>query len=219
MLTIWSNFSVKPFSYIVNMSNLTEPEKKILDAAKQVFEQYGYSGARMQHIADEAGISKASLHYYFRSKEKLFDHIFDETMAEFMPLISTWDDESDDWEKKLREFIHSFFSFLKTKSLLFIIREINRNPDLIMERKKSGKHKRNRFVTYFEKLQQAGKIKDIDVRLFYIFLHSLCAYPILNETLFKINMCSSDKEFDHLMDKYPDYAADFLIGAMKKTKH
>ena len=77
------------------MSELTEPEKKILEAAKRVFEKHGFDGARMQQIADETGISKASLHYYFRSKEKLFDLIFEETMAEFLALVSTWEDDSE----------------------------------------------------------------------------------------------------------------------------
>ena len=47
-------------------------EEKILTAAKKVFLTRGMDGARMQDIADEAGINKALLHYYFRSKEKLF---------------------------------------------------------------------------------------------------------------------------------------------------
>lgn len=201
------------------MSELSNPEKKILDAAKKVFEASGYSGARMQQIADEAGISKASLHYYFRSKEKLFDHIFDETMKEFMPLLSTWDDDSEDWEEKMRTFITSFFSFLKTKSLLFILREINRNPDLLLERRKAGKHRKNGFMSYFTEMQNKGKIRNIDVKLVYIFMHSLCAYPIINSVLFKKSMGMNDKEFDKYMEQYPALVADFLIEGIKKQKH
>ena len=44
-------------------------EEKIIDAATDVFVQKGMDGARMQEIADLAGINKALLHYYFRSKE------------------------------------------------------------------------------------------------------------------------------------------------------
>jgi len=51
-------------------------EKVILEAAKKVFIKKGLDGARMQEIADEAGINKALLHYYFRSKERLFEAIF-----------------------------------------------------------------------------------------------------------------------------------------------
>jgi AcrR family transcriptional regulator len=161
------------------MSILTEPEKKILEAAKRVFEKHGFDGARMQQIADETGISKASLHYYFRSKEKLFDLIFDETMTEFMALVSTWDDDSEPWEQKLRRFIQEFFNVLRTKSLLFILREINRNPELLVNWKnafKSSKNK-NRFIAYFEKLKEQNLVEEVDVTVIFIFLHSLCAYP------------------------------------------
>ena len=61
-------------------------EQKILHAAKKVFHQKGYEGARMQDIADEAGINKALLHYYFRKKENLFDRVFQETLQSFVSL-------------------------------------------------------------------------------------------------------------------------------------
>lgn len=56
----------------------TEPdtEARILDAARRVFERRGVAAARTQEIADEAGVNKALLHYYFRSKEKLADAVF-----------------------------------------------------------------------------------------------------------------------------------------------
>ena len=56
-------------------------EIAILEAAKKVFTARGFSGARMQEIADEAKINKAMLHYYFRNKEKLFTVILEDTMA------------------------------------------------------------------------------------------------------------------------------------------
>jgi AcrR family transcriptional regulator len=202
------------------MSTLTEPEKKILDAAKKVFEKHGFDGARMQQIADETGISKASLHYYFRSKEKLFDHIFEETMAEFLSLVSTWEDDSEAWDLKLRRFIHMFFNFLRTKSLLFILREIHRNPDLILNWKnsmKSGK-KKNRFIAYFEKLKEDQLIEYPDIAVLFIFLHSLCAYPVLNQAMFRISTKLTDTDFDKMMNAYPDHVADFLINGIRKKQ-
>ena len=60
-------------------------EQTILQAAKKVFIQKGMEGARMQEIADEAGINKALLHYYFRSKDKLFEAIFQDAILKFIP--------------------------------------------------------------------------------------------------------------------------------------
>ncbi len=48
-------------------------EQKILNAAREEFINTGLKGARMQEIADRAGVNKALLHYYFRSKEKLYE--------------------------------------------------------------------------------------------------------------------------------------------------
>ncbi len=200
------------------MTSLTEPEKKILDAAKKVFEDVGYNGARMQQIADEAGISKASLHYYFRSKENLFERIFDETMSAFMLIVSTWNNETEDWEIKLRKFILEFFTFLKTNSLLFILREINRNPELLNRKKPKSKPKAG-FISYFENLKTTGTIRDVNVPLIYIFMHSLCSYPLLNGSLFKRMTGLSENDFEAFMNEYPDHVADFLINAIKKTKH
>ncbi|NBX80818.1 MAG: TetR/AcrR family transcriptional regulator, partial [Flavobacteriales bacterium] len=58
-------------------------EVKIMEAAKVVFMKYGLYGARMQDIADTAGINKALLHYYFRNKEKLFDQVFDGALSKY----------------------------------------------------------------------------------------------------------------------------------------
>src|SRR3954465_4747970 len=63
-------------------------ENRILDAARKVFLVKGMDGARMQDIANEAGINKAMLHYYFRSKEKLFEMIFQEEIGKLMLRIT-----------------------------------------------------------------------------------------------------------------------------------
>ena len=78
MLTIWLN-------YMVKKEKDDSTEERILEAAKKVFIRNGMAGARMQDIADEAGINKALLHYYFRSKEKLFDEIFRKVAGQLLP--------------------------------------------------------------------------------------------------------------------------------------
>uniref|UniRef100_UPI002600CD9D TetR/AcrR family transcriptional regulator n=1 Tax=uncultured Chitinophaga sp. TaxID=339340 RepID=UPI002600CD9D len=66
------------------METASNTEQLIIAAAKKIFFQKGLSGARMQDIADEAGINKAMLHYYYRSKDKLFDMVFQSAMGEMM---------------------------------------------------------------------------------------------------------------------------------------
>ena len=61
----------------------SETEKRILQAATEVFLQKGMGGARMQEIADKAGINKAMLHYYFRSKDRLYEQVFTGQLEHF----------------------------------------------------------------------------------------------------------------------------------------
>ncbi|NLM92956.1 MAG: helix-turn-helix transcriptional regulator, partial [Bacteroidales bacterium] len=55
-------------------------EQRIMDAAAKNFVYKGYSGARMQQIADDAGVNKALLHYYFQSKELLFRQVMEDAL-------------------------------------------------------------------------------------------------------------------------------------------
>ena len=64
----------------MNTETSISTEEAILVAARKVFESKGFDGARMQEISDRAGINRALLHYYFRSKDKMFERIFDEAL-------------------------------------------------------------------------------------------------------------------------------------------
>ena len=61
---------------ITAISDRGATEEKIIQAATVEFANYGVKGARMQAIADSAGVNKALLHYYFRSKQLLFETVF-----------------------------------------------------------------------------------------------------------------------------------------------
>jgi AcrR family transcriptional regulator len=56
-------------------------EKRILDAARAEFVAKGLTGARMQSIAHQAGVNKALIHYYYRSKLRLYEAVLDETLS------------------------------------------------------------------------------------------------------------------------------------------
>jgi AcrR family transcriptional regulator len=69
--------------------NSSATEQKILTAAEIEFSERGLDGARMQAIADRAGVNKALLHYYFRSKDKLFDVILEKAVTSIWEKINT----------------------------------------------------------------------------------------------------------------------------------
>lgn len=189
-------------------------EQRILKAARKEFEAKGYAGARMQAIADEAEISKASLHYYFRSKDGIFQRIFDEAFEEYLSIISKLIVETPDWENQIREFTGVLFEYIRCGRVLFLVREINRDPDLI--NKRLEKKKKSEQVAYFERLQATGKITSTDPRLLFIFLNSLCSFPVMNRVMFQKALRLSPKEYDELMRNYARSVCDFFLQAIKK---
>lgn len=103
-------------------------EDKIIEAATDVFVQKGMDGARMQEIADKAGINKALLHYYFRSKEKLFDAIFVKLVGVAFPRIGQVLLSDLPMADKIEQVIDAYLDLLLKYPFLpaFILKEINR---------------------------------------------------------------------------------------------
>jgi len=113
--------------------NDKQTEEKIFEAATEVFVEKGMDGTRMQHIADRAGINKSLLHYYYRTKDRLFEAVFekiaDQMFRKFAPVF----DETLSLEEKIRFFYREHIEFLKKNPRLpsFVLNEINRNPERI----------------------------------------------------------------------------------------
>src|SRR6478672_1184281 len=111
-------------------------EEKILTAARQVFLSRGMDGARMQDIADEAGINKALLHYYFRSKDQLFERIFLEVANSFLPRVFAVLDSDATLFEKIEQFCKEYISQVITTPYvpIFILNEINRQPQEFLKK-------------------------------------------------------------------------------------
>lgn len=120
------------------MSNTkdTSTEDRIKAAARKVFHQKGYAGTRTRDIAEEAGINHAMLNYYFRSKEKLFEMVMMETMAQFFKGVNLMlNDESTSLDEKIDLIVSNYVDLLLKEPELptFILNEVRPNPQAFVE--------------------------------------------------------------------------------------
>ncbi len=117
------------------MSQNTErqnTEERILKAAEQEFLAKGYGGARTTAIASAAGVTHAMLHYYFRTKENLFQRIISEKISKMKGLMfSTLLNTDMPLEEKITFAICNHLDFLAENPDLpsFMISIINSNPE------------------------------------------------------------------------------------------
>ena len=196
-----------------------DTESKILNAAKRVFVQKGLDGARMQEIADEAGINKALLHYYFRSKEKLFITIFKVELNNFFPrLIPVLLSNETTYELKIQHFVEEYIElFLRNPFLpAFVLREVNRNPELIAQ-----------FIA--ESDINAGQIKDVmkvlshelglsvnEVLHLMVTVVSSCIFPFASKPIIEqVLFDGNEGNYQKFLGERKKYVADFVINFLK----
>jgi AcrR family transcriptional regulator len=177
-------------------------EQKILDAARTVFLKKGHDGARMQEIADLAGINKALLHYYFRSKDKLFRMIFRQEILIMLDNIFSLISPSDSFYDFLKKFIHEYLKNISTRRnvMRFILWELENSVDELagwftVAFQKRGFHG-NPVIFRVEKAIQEGEIRAVNPVNFVLNLLGMCVFPfvaapLLNHILPGFNIKSS----------------------------
>ena len=192
-------------------------EEKILNAAQSVFIQKGMDGARMQEIADEAGINKALLHYYFRTKQKLFEAIFKKVFSNILPNLMDMVHSNLPIEEKLGIFIEKYIDLLMRNPYLpnFILKEIHREPEFLASiLKRNGMKPKEVFVS-FEKEMEAGKIRKMDPRDLLVNILGLSIFPIAAQPLLSIVLFENDKKAYHeFLSKRKDTVKAFILNSI-----
>jgi TetR/AcrR family transcriptional regulator len=161
---------------------LDNTEEKILTAATRVFQRQGYSGARMDKLAKEAGVNKALLNYYYRSKEKLFQKVFELSMKTFIQKLSQLLQSDLPLDMKIYKAVDLYTRMLleNPELPLFIISEIREFP-LHVENMLQPMMEKSLVVLekQLEEAHQAGQIKRTTVYTFMMNLLGLTVFPFV----------------------------------------
>ena len=109
-------------------------EHKIIEAAKATFLKKGYKDTNMADIAAEVGLTRPAMHYYFRTKERLFQAVFGDILMSFIPQIKESLSADIPLELKISQIVETYMSVLEDSPMLpvFIVQEINRDIDNII---------------------------------------------------------------------------------------
>jgi TetR/AcrR family transcriptional regulator len=174
-------------------------EQKILEAAEEVFVREGFDGARMQGIADAAGINKALLHYYYRSKDRLFELVFQHKMKQFIPQISAaLNDPEMPFLDKIDQFILAYLGMMRQNPRLpvFIVTTINRHPDFarIVDRSIGSL-----VITAMQQEIKKGNIRPVDPHQFLLTLVGMCIFPFLARPIFSGVFQLDKAEYDKIL--------------------
>ncbi|MEO9885331.1 MAG: TetR/AcrR family transcriptional regulator [Balneola sp.] len=200
------------------MSVEKETEEKIFEAARLIFQERGFEGARMQEIADKANINKSMLHYYYRSKDNLFFEVFKAGIKKIIPQLLAILNKEIDLKIKIKEIVEFYyFTFDKDPQLpSFIIYEMNQNEKRFKEFVSTqGVSLPQSYIDQVNVAIKEKTIKDIAPHQLLMNIISLCLMPIVAKNMVQMIFNLDDAKYHEFLEDRRQISLDFILDGIQ----
>ena len=195
-------------------------ETSILRTAKRLFLQNGFEETTMSMIAMEMGVNRPTLHYYFRTKDKMFQAVFGSIIQSLLPKIHETITNTDrDITDRIGDMVNIYYAILKDEPTLplFIVREIQRDLQHLLNTIYDT-HNDNFFLSITESLKsemESGKIKKIPLPFVFYTFYGLVMTPFLTMNLGTMVFSIYSGPFDALITKWKPYIVNQMTSLLK----
>ena len=196
-------------------------EQAILASATRLFLEKGFKATSTTEIAKAAGCNQALVHYYYRTKDRLFEAIFEKKMKFFIGSLIDISQEELPFREKLAKRIEAHFdAILEDPQLpLFLFNEINSNPQRLLElRKKLGALPEKVFEQMKAELDieiAKGTIRRITVYDLILSIVSLNIMIFIAEPMFKAITRISDEDFKRLRERRKKENVNIILKSLE----
>lgn len=201
----------------------TDKEQLILRAAEEEFLERGYDGAKTIVIAQKAGVTHAMLHYYFRTKEKLFEIVFLNKVKLITDSFRTILDKDETFEETISSFIHTHFKFIKANPRLinFVYNEVYANKEHreILYRSVFPQIKvtLGKFDKLIQEELEKGTIKPVEpiqliINIVSINIFTFIFYPIVRD----YSLDKSDEFYNRILQEREESNVQFILNSIRK---
>jgi TetR/AcrR family transcriptional regulator len=199
-----------------------DTKARILDAADAVFVRRGTDGARMQEIANEAGVNKALLHYYFRSKADLARAVWLRIASAFVPEIFEMMASDVSIDDKIDRFVDSYLTRLASHPYLpaYVVGEVARRPDLLgafytSQRRKAARRMARQLGEQINEQVKKRRMAPVTAEQFFVTLASSCAFPFVARPMITAILGISPKGFDGFIKRRRKELPAFLKRGLR----
>lgn len=200
-----------PYNHKKNdtMSN-NKIEENIINAARTEFVKHGYECTSMSEIAARAGINRPTLHYYFRTKEKMFQAVFGDIVETFIPDIQSIAESDLPFIDKLKAIIDKYIAtFAQNPDVpCFIINEIERDPQHLLATAQELHYDKFLKTLHQSMLKEieAGKIKPIAPEKMFCTFYGLLVFPIVSKKVTKIIFFDNqESDYQEFMQNWKEH--------------
>lgn len=203
-----------------------DTEQRILQAARTVFVRSGTAGARMQEIAEEAGVNQALLHYYFRSKERLSEAVFADTAGRMFPAIIAILGSDASIAEKVDKVVETYLENMLRSPFLpgYIISELHHHPERIPKLlgNLAGKSFASALEPVLGKLDKQlaaearrHRMRRISAQQFLANLLSLCVFPFAARPMLCAAFGLDDEGFARFIAARRKELPQFIMNALE----
>lgn len=193
-------------------------EEQILVAAFNVFVEKGFENAKMQDIANQAGIKRTVLNYYFRSKELLYQKIAKTILRQALPNMLKILNSYLSFEQKIKDFVENYIDLgLKNPFMpLFIINELNHLGSAFIEKMLDGvKPDIDIFLEHVKDEMDKGNIVKINPIQVPLHIISLCAFPIIGKPMVMLITNSNEKLYIEIIQERKAEITRLVLKGLK----
>lgn len=184
-------------------------------AAKQVFIEKGYAETSMSDIAIKAGINRPALHYYFRTKEKMFEAVFADIVHSFVPSIQEVLLMAIPIDERIVKVADIYFETMQREPLLpmFVLREVQRDALHLLNtaRKIETIQYMGKIGAALEAEMSEGKIRRVPVEFVFYTFYGLLFAPFLSKPL-------TDVAFNHDNENFADRLCEWKEQVVRQMK-
>jgi TetR/AcrR family transcriptional regulator len=179
-------------------------EQLIKDTAKRIFLTEGKMSATTQDIADAAGVNRTLLHYYFRSRDVLFDLVFKEALTKLRERLHEVLGSGLPFKMKVENIVNVFYEELIKSPYLetFVALRLNQHPDKYEELftgLPGGKERLKSFLKEIQSEMEKGTIAEMRPLNFFINLFALMAYPFVARPIYLKMFDLTDQAYSKLL--------------------
>ena len=202
---------------------LTDIESRIIEAAKEVFVRKGYESATMSDVATCAGIGRTALHYYYRTKEILFDAVFGQLMASFLPNIDRVLNEDNTMLQKLPIIIDYYIRVIRANPSFptFVLSELRRNRHHLFQALMKNSQSVQPILRLKQQLEdemKKGLLTKMPLIDVFTTIASLAVFPMLvKEPLTELLLDNNSEEFEHFLNRRKELIIDITIRMLTPT--
>lgn len=198
-------------------------EQKILESAEKLFMEQGFTNTTTAKIAKEAGCNQALVHYYYRTKEQLFERIYKEKMQLMVTSVTNINTSGSTFEEKVVSIIDAHWDFLNRNPLIvwFALREnLNGSTALV---NLFMKEIRPKAALAFSKLEEdlneeikKGNISSISIYDLLITIISLDIAHFVIVPFYNVIMGDRDSSVKHILDNRKSEVIKTVLARLKK---